>query len=488
MNAKEWNEGLNNIDPSLLEEYLKQKEKAKKTPGSALRILAVAAAAALLIAGAVFISPLLHRGSSGQETDTRNSDTLPYSPSLPVAPLGLPGGAVMATGEKTFGTELGGSSGMAEIAAPGFRIRTVAEAEVTEIFPDEFTVPGQYSQNGVKYNIARLKITRRIVGNGLPDEIYLRFPSSYSRAFDGYDCFIFSLRQVGIENFLMTDTGKQEAAYFPNMFECWGGLKYGAVIAFREGRIAEDFWQRKGPVSWDMNILLDDPERRHIPAGHGTTPDEAAENILRLYSDGDSEYVFRGITDYVTAEDIFTTDEAKKIKERFEPGSGFCYSHTLYIYSSQRPAVTYARVINGIPTEERIILGGERGDVVFYGSQYSDEDLSSLPDIGSVITSLDLTSLTPPHIDPSLTGGQRFIRANGFYRKSADGVIPVIRIVWKFYREDCYYADDLYYVFDATGKARTVDRDELRGLIGDDPSAPVIEDFPYNDPLSYPMY
>ena len=456
MNAKEWNEGLNNIDPSLLEEYLKQKEKAKKAPGSALRILAVATAAALLVAGAVFISPLLHRGSSGQETESGEVDTFPESPSLPVAPLGLPGSAVMATGEKTFGTEVRGSSGMAEIAAPGFRIRTVVEAEVTEIFPDEFTVPGQYYHDGVKYHIARLKITRRIVGNGLPDEIFLRFPSSYSGAFDGYDCFIFSLSQVGIENFLMTDTGKNEAAYFPNMFECWGGLKYGAVIAFRDGRLAEDFWQQKGPVSWDVNILLDDPERRHFPAGHGTTPDEAAENILRLYSDGDSEYVFRGITDYVTAEDIFTTDEAEKIKDRFEPGSGSCYSHTLHMYSSQSPAVTYTRVIGGIPTEERIILGGERGDVVFYGSRYSDEDLSSLPDIGSVITSLDLTSLTPPHLDPSLTGEPSFIRANGFYRKSADGVIPVIRIVWKFYRENCYYADDLYCVFDSAGKARAV--------------------------------
>ena len=61
MKKKEWNEGLNHLDPDLVEKYVEQKdrlENRKKTKGRWLRLGAVAASFALII-GAVAVVPRL---------------------------------------------------------------------------------------------------------------------------------------------------------------------------------------------------------------------------------------------------------------------------------------------------------------------------------------------------------------------------------------------------------------------------------------------
>ena len=66
MKKKEWNEGLNHIDPDLVEKYVEQKDrlrqKNKKPQGVWLRFGAIAACF-LLIVSAVIAVPMLQKAN-----------------------------------------------------------------------------------------------------------------------------------------------------------------------------------------------------------------------------------------------------------------------------------------------------------------------------------------------------------------------------------------------------------------------------------------
>ena len=99
--------------------------------------------------------------------------------------------------------------------APGFYVNTVIEASVIEILPDIFINPGESYQ----YNVVRLKVIDAVLGEGIPDEVYLRYNARTTNPFEGYDTFLFSLRQIGIENFMMINDSKHKVEYFSHMFE-----------------------------------------------------------------------------------------------------------------------------------------------------------------------------------------------------------------------------------------------------------------------------
>ena len=67
MKKQEWNEGLNNIDPDILERYLKQKQalKEKKNSFAFLKYAAVAACMCLVVCGIVFL-PMMFKGEGDE--------------------------------------------------------------------------------------------------------------------------------------------------------------------------------------------------------------------------------------------------------------------------------------------------------------------------------------------------------------------------------------------------------------------------------------
>ena len=81
MKKKEWNEGLNYLDPDLVEKHIEQKErlrqKNKKAKGVWLRFGAIAACF-LLIVSAVIVVPMLREDNPGVEPYIPNGD--PWSP------------------------------------------------------------------------------------------------------------------------------------------------------------------------------------------------------------------------------------------------------------------------------------------------------------------------------------------------------------------------------------------------------------------------
>ena len=81
MKKKEWNEGLNHLDPDLVEKYIEQKDwlrqKNKKSKRIWLRFGAIAACFVLILS-AVIVVPMLREGDPGVEPFTPNGG--PWSP------------------------------------------------------------------------------------------------------------------------------------------------------------------------------------------------------------------------------------------------------------------------------------------------------------------------------------------------------------------------------------------------------------------------
>lgn len=84
MNKQEWNEGLNHLDPDLVEKYVAQKDllrQKKNTKGVWLRIGALAACFALIVS-AIFVVPMLRKDGSGTSSPSiYNPSPSVYNPS-----------------------------------------------------------------------------------------------------------------------------------------------------------------------------------------------------------------------------------------------------------------------------------------------------------------------------------------------------------------------------------------------------------------------
>ena len=352
------------------------------------------------------------------------------------------------------------------------------------MLPDRFSVPGMSE----KYLVARLSVIEEIRGNDLPEEIFLRFPFYSADIFNGYESFILSLEQIGVENYMMINESTRKVNYFSHMFtvEAVSDLGYGSVIAFNGGKVDTGFFEKADhfKVYGYLENALRDPSSYLYPVGHGTTVEEAKTNILELAKKPDTESMFVNHLpcDFITAEDIFISDEGKEIRSYLAPSDKSVFMHELYV-REDRVIAEYTRVINGFPTDEKITLNGytgENGNVLRSAQIYTDEDLASIPDIGLTIASLDLSSLTPPHT--KLEDGMilKYSNATGVYRKANGKVYGIVRILWHHTNPEfprSIVRDDCYYLYDQTGNGKAVERNVLKALIGNDP---IIMSFKYN--------
>lgn len=321
----------------------------------------------------------------------------------------------------------------------------------------------------------------------------MRFPYYASDIFDEYDTFIFSLQQVGIENYMMINDAKREVTYFPHMFEVEmvNDLGYGSVIAFKDGRVDTSFFDKANhfKIVGYIKTVLQDPSLYFYPVSVDTTLDEAKKNIKELShkSSEESMFVSNMPYDYITVDNIFISDDGKQIKSYLEPSEMSVFMQDIY-RSEDRIIATYTRVINGFVTEETVTINGytgANGNVNQSDTKYNENDLSKIPDIGKALEKIDLSELKPSHIE--IVGGMNFkySSAMGVYRKVGDKVYGIVRILWYYTypeRMNGYVMDDCYYLYDQDGNGSTVERDELKELIGNDY---IIARFSYNEYIAF---
>ena len=371
------------------------------------------------------------------------------------------------------------------LSSPEFRLSTVIEAEVVEVYPDLYrdgTMGTIWStDNDDTCHVAKVKVLDSLRGSGFPDEIFISYQYYGTDIFDGYDSFLMSLRQVGVEDYVLINDTQGRIDYFSNMFVVEGiDIGYGGVIAFSSGIVDEAFWEKANRMEQLypkhgslMKRTLDNSDT--YPAKRGSTISEVKENldkfrwnIFNLFN----KMVEELERDYITADDLFITDEAKAIRSYLKSGEGNVFKHHIVAFTNDGIKIIYTRLINGFETDEEIVINAKRGKdggVTRYGEGYTGDDLKKVPDIGLVIEGLDLVKLRPPSVNPVINGFDvQLIIAGGVYRKIDGKLYGIIRVYWKMTDGERSARDALYYLYDENGEGGTVSEKKLKKLIGDD--------------------
>lgn len=462
MKENEFLDGVSCVESDVVEHFvfmdreLQSKQKRSKRTKLWLRIGALAACLALIVT----IAAVRRVPSVGT---VQGTDTVTYHPQS------LQGNA----------SDQGGDN--MEIYEPAFDIQTVLEVEVAEVLPDAYyNLAWSWAYNAC--HVVKLRVVDQIRGAGLPEYIYLCYPYYDTEIFSGYDRFIMSLEQVGIENYVLINQTEGKVEYFPNMFEVptTRDLGHGCVIAFRDGKVDAGFWDRADHLTaltqsksiW--NTILDFQSSPSIyPASRHSTLAEVKENILLLANDEENWHVTENGCDYVTADDVFVSEQAREIREYVQPDGTSVFMHTV-TPKKDRVIATYTRLINGVTTEEIIWIGGvnhEKGHVTTGGVQYTADDLAGAPDIGSAIARLDLARIKPPHMIATKNLNLDYVYAEGTYRKVGGKVYGIVRVTWRYSDirgNHAYQWDDRYYLFNPSGRGRVVSGLTLRMMLGND--------------------
>lgn len=455
------------LDPELITRAAPTEKAQKKKAGAQMKRsrirLGALAACFCLILGMRILIPMLR--------DTGNRPSL----DAPTISTITSGNKIIGKQELVYGELPSENKGAASTISPGFHIRTVVQANVIEVLPDDFYLPG----SSYRYLVARLSVVEEIRGEGLPDEIFLKFPFYEADIFDGYDTFILSLQQIGVENYMMINKTKQEVTYFSHMFTVASvsDLGYGSVIAFTDDKIDTGFFKKADHfhVHGFIEKLLDDPSLYSYPAGHDTSLSEVKANIVKLSQKDSGEGMFISSLpcDYITAEDIFLSDESRQIKDYLKPSESNVFLQEIDT-REDRVIVTYTRVINGFLTEEKIMVNdsaSDNGHVTRSDVIYTEEDLAKVPHIGEALENIKLSELIPPHIEIVDGMSLKYANATGVYRKVDGKIYGIIRVMW-FYTDPAitngFIRDDCYYLYDKNGNGALLERDELQAVIGDD--------------------
>ena len=498
MKENDFLDGVSNIEADVVERFVdmdnKLQKKAKKPRKSAIWLrVGIIAACCVLVFGAVIAMLMLREedprlipgadtsDDSREEQESSDTDTSVIDPPVNILPpisTVVNGNEITGKQELIYGDPSSESEGDAEMIAPGFEIQTVIEAEIVEVLPDTYYYAASYYQ---PLHIAKLRVVDQIRGEGLPAEIYLCYPYYDVNVFDGYERFIMSLEQVGIENYALVNGTQSRVDYFSNMFEVCltRDLGYGSVIAFNGEKVDDSFWNKTDYLlsslgSGYLDTMLDPTiPLNYYPASRNSGLGEVKENILALAEDKDNWHLSENKYDYVTADDVFISDEAKAIKEYLTPADGSVFVHSLTL-REDRVIAEFTRIINGFKTDESICINGyngENGNVLRRGGVYTAENFENVPNIGEAIEKMDLSELQPSHIE--IVDGMYFKYANamGVYRNVDGKIYGIVRIIWNYTfpkYTNGYIRDDCYYLYDENGNGSVVERDELKELIGND--------------------
>lgn len=475
-------DAVTNIDVDVVQRFVamdqRLAEKKKTTLRKTLPRITSLAACFALIVSAVILMPTLWKDSSEESNTSEESLQNPPIPGIPPVSVMQSGGKLTGKQELTYGDTPAGNDSNADMEGPGFYLRTVVEAQLVEVLPDTYRDPTSYF--GEPKHIAKLRVIDQIRGEGVPEEIFVCYSYYDKNILDGYDSFILSLEQIGVENYLLINDTQGRVDYFSHMFRVvMADLGYGSVIAFNGGKVDTGFWDKANyyfeRYYWGSTFdnLLDGGMEVGYPASRTSTVEEVKANI-RFLAENDEGWRIDLPFDYVTAEEIFVSDEAKAIREYVSPGPTNVFYHWLSM-DGQRKIINYTRLINGFLTDEQICVNGydgEDGEVIRYGQTYTSEDLAKIPNIGEAIAGIDFSSLQPVHREPTEEIELKYADAAGKYYKADGKVYGVIRVRMRFEHVyqgvEGWFWDAYYYMYDQNGNGTMMEPEALQELLGED--------------------
>ena len=497
MKKQEWNEGLNNIDPDILERYLKQKKelKAKKPKLSFIKYVAVAACMCLVVCGIIFL-PMMFKGEGDEpigdnlgvgdgegESNTGSGIPIEHDPIIFDAwiyPDKLSGSSM----EYVYSSSSGGSNVQGAPPAFDFDIGGFnVKARVVNNLPDTYyKLDVSSSYKPMAYRLIQMETLEVLIGVDVPKYFYYLIPEYTYVDMSVYDSLIISMRQVGTENYVLKNGTQNQIESFklPVFGDVEDNPELGNIIAFSDGVFDESLWQNENWIYGYQfgSDYLENPQYSDLVVYRGCTEDEAIAEINSRLDEKKDRYNNTYGKDYCgnTLKTLsFTTPEAKDAVEYVEP-----FKNGVFCQSFINNTIIFRRFINGCQTEETVTIDFETEEVTYSSVRYDKSDMENLDNIASHLSALAEQYKnefpTPPHID---TEGKnlRSLHLYAWYVKVDGKLYGVVKTVWRYlehvesseYGWGYYveYYDEAYILYDMSDfSAKNISREDLIDIVG----------------------
>ena len=415
--------------------------------------------------------------SSTKPSTEHSSTTSPTVPSTypqnpPPTPPPLPPNTIplanflkkpeMITGLQQIGSRAENPSLAPTMPYYGFDIHMVVEARVKQV------LPGVYQDPLTKrsYHILKMETLDVVSVENMPQEFYLRLSDHVSTDLHIFTSLVLSIQQVGIENYLLINQNQAQMQPFSLLFELYGdqGMfgSLGDLIAFSDGVWDQRLYKMKG---WEHGDIFPSD----YPVGKVSTIAECKARILEKIS----KQSLTTMKVY-TSTDIVTGTAQEEFLEYIKPFANGVYAQKLYGSSK----VHYTRLINSFQTNETIHIS--RDEAYWVTEHFTQEDLSSIPDLGAFMMELQskLETMYSPHMDFYIDK-EVYLKctwAEGKYYKVNGQIYGLVKVCWAYWTNRSSnahkwpgsYVDAMYYLISADGSYIVAQRDEIAKLLGED--------------------
>ena len=416
-----------------------------------------------LIVSAIIIVPTLRDGSAGVITapgtddgtdsgSTGNNDR----PNIPIVNVQVPSPAPQYYGsESSISTDQTASS----IHPCGISVT----ARFIEALPDTYTFFDDWKQT--EFRLIKMKTISLLAGTKMTDEFYFIVPVGYMTDFSLYDTFVIShMGQFGYDFSVLYNVTQRCAETLDIVIFGSSVIQYHSLGT--------------NVTAFDKNDMIDLRLWNSTEAWISMTKsslDQGKYDSSYTKKQAESEASKWGeIARYVhTLKDLSEDSKALlDILKKLECGVFIPNSTNKLWYFEPDIQLECTRYINGFATNETIEFKG-KSTVKHSKAQFSSNDLNALPDLPSAYAALKSAfedgKIIPPHIQNYSELRNTSNGIFGWYAKTENSVIGIIRVTWCFISENYnFYFDDLYYVIEyGADECKAIDRDSLIEKLGE---------------------
>ncbi len=474
MKENEFLDGVSNIEPDVVERFVKMdnklQKKANKTKskGIWLRFGAIAACF-LLIVSTVIVVPMLREDNPVIVTPPNNIH-IPIIFDATVSPEKLNG----SNSEFIVGTSLALNGG-ADSAPPAFQFSAeiAVKAKVVKNHSDKYyklDISSKYRPTA--YRLIQMETIEVINGENVPQYFLYLIPEYVYVDMSVYDSLLISMSQLGVENYILKNGTKNQMESFelPIFADYQDEPELGNIIAFSDGIFDESLWQNE---TWLYGYqfardYLDNPEHSNLVVSRGDSERAVISAIKNQYDEWyGGNYQARSV---ITLN--FTTQTAQDAIEYVRPFANGIFSQRYEPYYGNGQLI-FRRYINGCQTEETITIDLLTEEVTYSEVRYTKEDMVQMENISAHLSEKAAEYAEqlpiPPHTVPE---GKELLCLNlyAWYVKVDGKLFGVIKTSWRYKEKDDWYIqyyDESYTLYDMSARTATdISRDDLVAIIG----------------------
>ena len=460
MNGKHLLDAMGGIDSKLIAGAAPDATPKKPAGAAWVKWVAIAACFCLIV-GAIVVVPMFLDGNPevSPEGETATESTAePDRPSIPIENAQAPSSAPQYYGSES--SSIISDSTQSETVPDGISV----VARFIEALPDTYTFFDDWKQT--EFRLIKMQTVSLITGSKMTDEFYFIVPVAYMTDLSVYDSFVIAhMGQFGYDFSVLYNVTKQCA-------ESVDTVIFGDSVD-RYSSLSTQF------MAFDENDMLDLHLWSSTEAWHSVTKSWIEHGYYdNTFTKQDAEdeakdWGIGTIDRYVHTLDHLSGETSNVLEalKSFECGVFVPTTNNKLWYDAE-PSLTCRRYINGFATNETIRLEGEN-TVIRSVSQFSADDLNALPNLPSAYATIKDSfkngEIHPPHIQDYENMENTVNGIIGWYAKTDDGIIGIIRVTWCYVSDEydiCY--DDAYFIVEyGSDVCERIDRDALLEKHGD---------------------